>query len=736
MLELYIAIALFGLGSYFNGIKNKEDAKAPDEIENIYEKKYKESEERAQKENEKEIITEEAVPRDFTELLDETTKKMFNKHVETPDVYEKPKEELFSKLSGEKLTKSEFMTKSDGQIMVPFFGGSIKQNMGEDIYKSKLETFTGRGETFKSKKEVEQFFAPVKDLSFIRGSPNNTERFRSSMNTSRFRTNELPFEQINANAPGLGQNFASNGKGGFQQYEVNDYAKPRTIDELRVRTNPRISYKGRVVSGKNRNDARGSDVNVSKYRPDTFYESGPERYFTTNGAFLSQSMPEVFQLIDRGKKQSREVRGAAAPTTNIRPYNVPLAQESKRNIYMNSGLRNVNIENSGNNDYGRNSFIARPNERDVTSTRTHTSNLVTAVKAVITPLQDFMRKTKKETVIGNNRPEGNMSPEVPKKMTVYDPNDIARTTIREQTENNDHNGNMAGPKKLTVYDPNDIARTTIKETLIHDNREGVITVDGPERPKVYEYDTLPKVTIRETLDEVDFTTNLTPAQHKEMKLRLLDEAKTTIREQTEDNMYNSNLQSAQHNKGGYLVSADYAPATIKQFLSNIGYTGSANMRADSGEGGGYLTNDYYAPKTIKEITSDYEYTGIASSSDPKSRDYTAEYNAITNPNKEEIAKGRAPTQNNVKIVSGEDTINMIHKRQMSGVNAERTKTFEDYERGKGNHERISGVETGLGEVQLRKSLHDKGRDDNFRNENWLVKSFNENPYTQSLHSVR
>ena len=46
-------------------------------------------------------------------------------------------------------------------------------------------------------------------------------------------------------------------------------------------------------------------------------------------------MPEVFQMIDRGKKQSRETRGPAAPTTNIRPYNVPITQDSKRNIYMN-----------------------------------------------------------------------------------------------------------------------------------------------------------------------------------------------------------------------------------------------------------------------------------------------------------------------------------------------------------------------------------------------------------------
>jgi hypothetical protein len=731
MLELYMAIALFGLGSYFNTMKNKEESKAPDEIENIYEKKHLDEVPVPEEE-----VVEQSIPRDFTELLDEKTRQLYEEQSENPDVYREGEKQMLSNLTGEPITKEQFMTNSNGNVMVPFFGGNIKQNMAEDIYKTKLETFTGRGDSYKSKKEVEQFFAPVKNLSFINGSDNNTSLFKERFNTSRYRSNELPFEQINANAPGLGQNYAVNGKGGFHQYEMRDYATPKTIDEMRVKTNPRITYKGRVVSGKNRNDARSNDINVSKYRPDKFYENNEDRYFKTTGAFLRQKMPEIYQMIDRGKKQSRETRGSAAPTTNIRPYNVPITQDSKRNMYMNSGLRNVNIENTGNHDYGKSSFKSRPNERDITSTRTHTSNLVTAVKAIITPLQDALKRTKKENVIGNNRPEGNMNPNVPKKMTVYDPNDIARTTIKEQTENNNHTGNMNGPKKLTVYDPNDIARTTIKETLIHDNREGQITPQGPKKVKIYDYDTAPKVTIRETLEEVDFKTNLSPGEFSEMKARLQDKAKTTIREQTENNTYKSNINTAQHTKGGYLVSNEYAPATIKQFLSDNDYTGIAEFGATTGEGRGYLSSDYYAPKTIKEITSDNDYTGVASSNDPQARDYTAEYNAITNANKELISKGRAPTQNNVKIVNGEDTINMEYKKQMSGVNAERTKSFEDFERSKGDHQKISDASTAMGQVQLKQRLVENGKDDNYRNENWLVKSFTENPYTQSLHSIR
>ena len=62
-------------------------------------------------------------------------------------------------------------------------------------------------------------------------------------------------------------------------------------------------------------------------------------------------------------------------------------------------------------------------------------------------------------------------------LTVYDPNDVARTTIKETTVDNDWIG-MAAPAeaqpKLTVYDPNDVARTTIRETTEDSDYLGVI----------------------------------------------------------------------------------------------------------------------------------------------------------------------------------------------------------------------------------------------------------------------
>ena len=85
--------------------------------------------------------------------------------------------------------------------------------------------------------------------------------------------------------------------------EARELYQPKTVDDLRVESNPKNTYGGVVLGAKSDVQHRGIMGKMEKNRPDTFYESGPERYFTTNGAFLRQSAPEVFQLIDRGKKR-------------------------------------------------------------------------------------------------------------------------------------------------------------------------------------------------------------------------------------------------------------------------------------------------------------------------------------------------------------------------------------------------------------------------------------------------
>ena len=87
---------------------------------------------------------------------------------------------------------------------------------------------------------------------------------------------------------------------------------------------------------------------------------------------------------------------------------------------------------------------------------------------------DVTRTTIKETNIHDNR-TGNMQTTTNKKGTVLDTKDMKfKTTIRETIPPEEINLNMKVLEKLSVKDPNDVARTTIKETNIHDNRSGNI----------------------------------------------------------------------------------------------------------------------------------------------------------------------------------------------------------------------------------------------------------------------
>ena len=128
-------------------------------------------------------------------------------------------------------------------------------------------------------------------------------------------------------------------------------------------------------------------------------------------------------------------------------------------------------------------------------------------------------------------------------------------------------GNVKGPNKLTVYDPNDVAKTTIKETLIHNSRKGNLTVTTKNR--VYAYDTKPKITIRST--RPDFKQNLSRANGpNKSTVTVQDKLKKTIRETTENNVHTTNVQ---YNKGiqGHTTNPADAPFTQKQFLSDYEY---------------------------------------------------------------------------------------------------------------------------------------------------------------------
>jgi len=385
-----------------------------------------------------------------------------------------------SPLTGKKVSSKEFTHNN----MTPFFGGQVRQNVGAQANTGILDSYTGAGATTIAKREVETMFDTAnKPYGNPFGLEPSADYIKEHIDVPRSRAGEKPFEPVRV-APGVEEKFGSTGKGGFQQFEVNETMMKniRRTDDLRTADKPKLSYNKPVVPGAHFvGSASDSAGEVRKYKPDTFFidESG-ERYI---GAFASDAQKETARPVQVLKHQSRpetsvEYIPAGASTEFgesyvTGSYRTPMAQQ-----YGGAGYRNADASSYYTGDvdapaadYGRSGIEIRPNERAATGERVMGLNLVPADTGNVTVhYDDPSRPTRREETSGNIRQTGTPvgyaggAPAV----TVWDPNDVARTTVKETTINWGFYGVASpadGPTRLKVYDPDDIARPTQKAQL-------------------------------------------------------------------------------------------------------------------------------------------------------------------------------------------------------------------------------------------------------------------------------
>ena len=113
--------------------------------------------------------------------------------------------------------------------------------------------------------------------------------------------NVFPVDQIQV-GPGVNDGYTNIPKGGFQQDGMREYALPRTTDELRVVTNPKLTYEPPMVRGANNVTVPGIQADVKKNRPDRFGLLGMDRANTAVGA---QTAPKLYAEQPM-KSQARE----------------------------------------------------------------------------------------------------------------------------------------------------------------------------------------------------------------------------------------------------------------------------------------------------------------------------------------------------------------------------------------------------------------------------------------------
>ena len=603
-----------------------------------------------------------------------------------------------SSLSGENINKEGFHDN-----MVPFIKNKNQQNLSANSYSNTLGRHTGADETYRPKKqEVKSFFDVTPNNSYVYGSPSFTDSVgRDRYIPSQKRTNEKAFQDIRV-GPGLAAGYTAEPIGGLTQSNTRDYILPKSTDQLRSVTNPNITYEGRIINGL-KSSQRGLQAKPVKHKPEKFYKSSEERGNRSSATKASQ-LREKYYMKPTQKQHQREYFGGIGQSEIRKPRKEGAYRRSTKNNYMAPTPRNAyresgwNINNAEvtNNvgDYGKHGIENKANERDTTQDRIHLNNLTTSVKKLITPITDFFRRTRKENAIGNIRPEGNMNAAMPSKQTVYDPSDIARTTIKEQNIDNDYIGQLTGEKKGQVHDPNDVARTTIKEQNI-DNNTPYININ-PQQPR---------------------------------SIRIYDPediAKTTLKEVTVDNEHIGFVGAQETLKaGGYTSTSVDMKNTNRQFTTDWYYQGIADGETGTGTGRGYLAARYEAKNTNRQFLNDFEWEGPAKHYMNKPQSYDDMYNARMNPNKEEISLGREPTQESVKLGAGGDLVNIHHKRiEADQINIrEPAETFVYNAPPQKNNCGLTRVKSKLPEDMNRARMNPE-----------ILNAFNENPYTQSLTS--
>jgi hypothetical protein len=500
--------------------------------------------------------------------------------------------------------------------MVPFFGGTIKQNMEENTNQTLLENFTGNDTNYQQKIEVKRddMFKPVANLSNPYGMSNldgyNLDRYV----VSNLRNNQAPIEPIHV-GPGLNQGYTSEGSGGFQQANTLDFVLPKTVDELRVKTKPKVSYEGVVIPG-NHIAKPGKVGIVAKNKPDTFYVNGPDRLFTSVGDVTGPTQrPNI--LIRYTNRKTTELKNRVGPATaaaiGSQPQMKPVFKESTRINFAGANPRNQNAVgqwqiNAPNksipNDYGRGSYKTKPNSRQVTGPKMQVTNMSVPNKNAMAPNQPNVRHTRKTNIIGNNR-YGNFQNTGPNRGKVYDPNDLPRTTIKEQNVNNSYQGNFqnTGPNRGQVYDPNDLPRTTIKEQMIDNNYQGNFQNTGPNRGQVYDPNDLPRTTIKEQMIDNNNQGNFQNTGPNRGKVYdPNDLPRTTIKEQMIDNNNQGNFQNTGPNRGKVYDPNNLPRTTIKEQMIDNNYQGNFQ---NTGPNRGKVYDPNNLPRTtIKEQTID------------------------------------------------------------------------------------------------------------------------------------
>jgi hypothetical protein len=400
--------------------------------------------------------------------------------------------EPFVSLTGNVMESQDFKHNN----MVPFFGSKITQS-GIDKNHSLLDNMAGRGSHYIHKEERAPLFKPQQNMGWAHGTPNATDFVKSRINPSMRMANTKPWEEVRV-GPGLNQKDGVKGTGGFNAgMEARDRWIAKTVDQLRAKTNPKLTYEGQILNPVRSVQNRGEIGKVEQYKPDTYYLNTPERYFTTTGQRKAQRAQGEYIMKEENREEtSTEYFGtgqdAQGSQTYIKgDYRPSMRPELDPNVkhIMNPRLVGQQATSGDHSINGYRSSV-RMNNKTLTAERQPEYGIMgSIVRAITAPVMDVLRPSRKENVIGNLRPSGNAGNREIGAGVVYNPAEKARTTYREMSEVNTygygHSANGARQQGgYQVTKPSNVSQQRDDTSVYHVRPAG--SLSGTKNTRLYD----------------------------------------------------------------------------------------------------------------------------------------------------------------------------------------------------------------------------------------------------------
>lgn len=365
-------------------------------------------------------------------------------------------------LTGDYLSSKEFIHNN----MVPFNGGKPKgQIYNNNNAETILDNYVGNGSQSIKKIEQAPLFKPEENVQWAYGMPDMSDFYQSRQNPVNRNNMVKPFESVRV-GPGLDKGYSAEGSHGFNAgMEARDKWLPKTVDELRITTNPKQEYSLDNLQGPAQSVIKnvGLEGRVEKYRPDTFFINTQDRWLTTTGAEKAgRLIAEEIQKTSHRNDITTFQHGTPNAILKTASYVPKKYEESKKNQLEGFDVGHSNATGAGphhDKDKQLNSHTNYVNNRSMNlQPQTYGTGFSRAIGAAIAPVMDILKPSRKEEYSCNMRIFGNLGGEVPGNY-VINQGDVPTTTIKETTlyKPNGYIGNQKDNAAYLVSDHQPIA---------------------------------------------------------------------------------------------------------------------------------------------------------------------------------------------------------------------------------------------------------------------------------------